>query len=72
MWLIISTDKYQEQKTKDFLENTYSGIIRQVYFLRLVPFWMAMMERVLKVSSFKSIIFLLVGGIVAVLIRKIV
>lgn len=31
MWFIVNTDKFQEQKTKEFLEETYPGIIRQVY-----------------------------------------
>ena len=31
MWFIVNTDKFQEQKTKEFLENTYSGIVKLVY-----------------------------------------
>ena len=31
MWFIVNTDKFQEQKTKEFLETTYSGIIKYVY-----------------------------------------
>ena len=31
MWFIVNTDKFQEQKTKEFLEETYPGIIKQVY-----------------------------------------
>lgn len=31
MWFIVNTNKFQEQKTKEFLENTYSGIVKLVY-----------------------------------------
>ena len=31
MWFIVNTDRFQEQKTKEFLDTTYPGIIRQVY-----------------------------------------
>ena len=31
MWFIVNTDKFQEQKTKDFLDHTYPGIVKQVY-----------------------------------------
>ena len=31
MWFIVNTDKFQEQKTKEFLENTYQGIVKYVY-----------------------------------------
>ncbi len=31
MWFIVNTDKFQEQKTKEFLENTYPGIVKYVY-----------------------------------------
>ena len=31
MWFIVNTDKFKEQKTKEFLENTYQGIIKYVY-----------------------------------------
>ena len=31
MWFIVNTDKFQEQKTKEFLENTYPGIVKFVY-----------------------------------------
>ena len=31
MWFIVNTDKFQEQKTKEFLENTYPGIVKLVY-----------------------------------------
>lgn len=31
MWFIVNTGKFQEQKTKEFLEETYPGIIKQVY-----------------------------------------
>ena len=31
MWFIVNTNKFQEQKTKEFLENTYSGIVKFVY-----------------------------------------
>ena len=31
MWFIVNTDKFQEQKTKEFLENTYPDIVKYVY-----------------------------------------
>ena len=31
MWFIVNTNKFQEQKTKEFLENTYPGIVKFVY-----------------------------------------
>ena len=31
MWFIVNTDKFQEQKTKEFLEKTYPGIVKFVY-----------------------------------------
>ena len=31
MWFIVNTNKFQEQKTKEFLENTYPGIVKYVY-----------------------------------------
>ena len=31
MWFIVNTDKFQEQKTKEFLETTYPGIVKFVY-----------------------------------------
>ena len=31
MWFIVNTDKFQEQSTKEFLENTYPGIVKFVY-----------------------------------------
>ena len=31
MWFIGNTDKFQEQSTKEFLENTYPGIVKFVY-----------------------------------------
>ena len=31
MWFIVNTDKFQEQKTKEFLEKTYPGTVRYVY-----------------------------------------
>ena len=37
MWFIVNTDKFQEQKTKEFLEETYPGIIRQVYLPSAAP-----------------------------------
>ena len=31
MWFIVNTNKFQEQKAKEFLESTYPGIVRLVY-----------------------------------------
>ena len=31
MWFIVNTNKFQEQKTKEFLENTYPDIVKYVY-----------------------------------------
>ena len=31
MWFIVNTDKFKEQKTKEFLEKTYQGIVKYVY-----------------------------------------
>ncbi len=31
MWFIVNTDKFQEQKTKEFLEETYPRIVKQAY-----------------------------------------
>ena len=31
MWFIVNTGKFQEQKTKEFLENTYPDIVKYVY-----------------------------------------
>ena len=31
MWFIVNTDKFQEQKTKEFLERTYPDIVKYVY-----------------------------------------
>lgn len=31
MWFIVNTDKFQEQKTKEFLESTYPDIVKFVY-----------------------------------------
>lgn len=31
MWFIVNTDKFKEQKAKEFLETTYPGIVKYVY-----------------------------------------
>ena len=31
MWFIVNTDKFQEQRTKEFLESTYPDIVKFVY-----------------------------------------
>ncbi len=31
MWFIVNTDKFQEQKTKEFLESTYPSMVKFVY-----------------------------------------
>ncbi len=31
MWFIVNTDKFKEQETKEFLEETYPGIVKYVY-----------------------------------------
>ena len=31
MWFIVNTDKFQEEKTKEFLERTYPDVVKLVY-----------------------------------------
>lgn len=31
MWFIVNTDKFHEQKSKEFLERTYPGVVKYVY-----------------------------------------